>query len=453
MAGSKRARQKADLLSRAAEDLEGRVRRGNRLIVGLSGGIDSVVLLDVLQRLFPQFQYALSALHLNHHLSPHAGAWAAFCERLCAARGVLLRISDLKLEARRGRGLEAAAREARYAVFREQPAEFIALAHHLDDQAETLMLQLLRGAGVRGLSAMPVSRVLDEKGVSGPRLLRPLLKVTRAEIEAYARACELEWITDESNASLEFDRNFVRAQVLPIIARRYPAYRETFARAARNFADAAELLDELANVDAEAALAPEGLRIDALKRLTASRARNLLRYAIAQAGYAMPNRKKLAEAVRQAMSARRDARVRVDLGSCELRVHRGFAHLLESRSPTSGWKLPWNWEDSIALPHGMGSLSFQRTVGAGISVARLSENIVIVRTRCGGERMQPHCARPRRTLKNLLQEAGVPPWQRSGLPLLFCGGQLVWAPQIGIDCAFQARNDEPGIAVSWHTRS
>jgi tRNA(Ile)-lysidine synthase len=136
-----------------------------------------------------------------------------------------------------------------------------------------------------------------------------------------------------------------------------------------------------------------------------------------------------------------------------LRVHRGFAYLLESQATARDWRLSWNSEDSIALPQGMGSLSFRRTAGAGISLARLAEDNVIVRNRCGGERIQPDCARPRRTLKNLLQEAAVPPWRRFRLPLLFCGDQLVWAPEIGIDCTFQARNGEPGLAVTWRTRS
>jgi tRNA(Ile)-lysidine synthase len=215
------------------------VKGGGRLLVGLSGGVDSVVLLDLLRRLSKRLGLELAALHVNHQINPAAGRWAAFCRAFCRRHGVALTVVRVKVPRRSS--LEAAARAARYRAFAAQPSDFIVLAHNLDDQAETVFLQLLRGAGVKGLSAMPVVR---------NSILRPLLEVPRSEIEAYARQRKLKWIEDDSNADLGFDRNFLRHRVLPVIAQRYPSYRKTLARASRNLAEAAQLLDELAAADA-----------------------------------------------------------------------------------------------------------------------------------------------------------------------------------------------------------
>jgi tRNA(Ile)-lysidine synthase len=470
------------LVARVAAQLEDIIQPSDRLLAGLSGGVDSVVLLDSLQRVSRRLQFRLSALHVNHQLSPRARRWEAFCRRLCRARGVPFQ--SVKVTVRRGDSLEAAARAARNAVFARQGCDYVVLAHHRDDQVETLLLQLLRGAGVKGLAAMPLLRAegggrraegKNKKSVrltsssliphpsslrghpsslipypSSLRILRPLLDVTRAEILEYARKRGLKWIEDESNADIYFQRNYLRHEVLPVIARRFPAYRATVARAARHLADAAQLLDELAASDGAGYLEGGTLSIAALRRLPPARERNLLRYFLACHGVAMPNAERLDEALRQALTAKQDARVLVELDDFTLRRHAGRLYLVRSGGgPPAHYERRWQGEKKMALPELGGVLTLARATGAGISLSRLRGGVVTIRLRRGGERLQPNCRRPRRSLKNLLQEARMPPWQREYIPLIFCGGKLVWAARIGVDCAFQAAAGEAAVEPTW----
>jgi tRNA(Ile)-lysidine synthase len=435
------------LVARAAARLKDCVRPSDRLVAGLSGGVDSVVLLDVLQRVARTLRFRVSALHVNHQLSAHAARWSAFCRDLCRRRGISY--ESVRVKVRRGDSLEAAARDARYAVFARQRCDFVVLAHHRDDQVETLLLQLLRGAGVKGLAAMPLLR--DE---GGGRILRPLLDVTREEILDYARERKLEWIEDESNQDIYFHRNFIRHEVLPLIARRFPACRATLARAAGHLAEAAQLLDELAAADAAGHLEGGILSMAAFRHLPPARARNLLRYLLAFHGVPMPNTERLDEALRQALSAKRDARVRIELDGFDLRRFENRLHVVAGmKDLPAGYARRWRGEKEVALADLGGVLSMNRARGAGISLARLRGRAVTIGVRSGGERLQPDCRRPRRSLKNLLQEARIPPWQRGRLPLLRCGDDLVWVAGIGVDCRYQAAGAEPGVRPAWSPMS
>ena len=418
------------------------------MAAALSGGIDSVVLLDILHRLAPRLRLRLSALHVNHQLSPDAARWSAFCRRLCRVRGIPFR--SVKVTIPRGDSVEAAARAARYEVFFSEPADYIALAHHQDDQVETLLLQLLRGAGVRGLAGMPVLR--KAQGGRPKAILRPLLDVTRREIHAYAQARGLRWVDDASNVDLYFQRNFLRHRVLPAIAKRFPAYRVTIARAAGHLAEAALVLDEVARADGAAALTNGTLAAGILRELAPARARNLLRYFLAERGIRMPGAARLAEALRQIVTARHDAQLAIDLGPFQLRQFEGRLHVVPARTalPLDGYVRRWQGERELFLPELGGVLVMAPVRGGGLSLARLSERPVAVRARLGGERLQPDRRRPRRTLKNLMQEAGIPPWERERLPLLYCGADLVWVPALGIDCTYQAAPGERALAPSWH---
>lgn len=468
MASSRKSRR-SSLADSVSDVLKQWVKAGDRLVVGLSGGVDSIVLLDLLDRLAPRHQFRLSALHVNHQLSPRAGEWSRFCKTLCAGRDIPFKAVKVTIARRPGESLEAAAREARYRVFARQPGEFIALAHHLDDQAETLLLQLLRGAGVKGLSAMPVCRTQDsglgirrstlstqslvlspQSSVLSPALLRPLLEIPRREIEAYARNRRLQWVEDESNVNTAFDRNFLRHQVLPLVEKRFPAYRATLIRASENLAEAASLLDELARMDSRSAVAGGLLRLDALRKLSPSRAKNLLRFYLAGRQVPMPSSKRLEEMLRQLTEARDDSRVRVKLGEVEIRRYQGALHVQRTRAlPRAGFSKPWGGGSRLEIDELGGTLVFRRVKGSGISLIKLMAAPVTVRMRQGGERLRPDCKRPRRSLKNLLQETGIPPWEREALPLLFSGDTLVWVPGIGIDCDFQAQGDEQGLAPEW----
>jgi tRNA(Ile)-lysidine synthase len=296
---------------------------------------------------------------------------------------------------------------------------------------------------------MPLLR--DE---GGGRILRPLLDVTRKEILDYARGRKLTWVEDESNQDIYFHRNFIRHEVLPLIARRFPACRATLARAAGHLAEAAQLLDELAAADAAGHLEGGILSMAAFRHLPPARARNLLRYLLAFHGVPMPNTERLDEALRQALSAKRDARVRIELDGFDLRRFENRLHVVAGmKDLPAGYARRWRGEKEVALADLGGVLSMNRARGAGISLARLRGRAVTIGVRSGGERLQPDCRRPRRSLKNLLQEARIPPWQRGRLPLLRCGDDLVWVAGIGVDCRYQAAGAEPGVRPAWSPMS
>lgn len=417
--------------------------------MGLSGGIDSVVLLDLLARLRARLGVRLSALHVNHQLSPNAARWAAFCRSHCRRLGIPLRV--VKVDVARGNSTEAAARRARYAALRAAAADFIVLAHNRDDQAETVLLNLLRGAGVRGLAAMPVLRRQPSMTVRAARasVVRPLLDVPRSEIERYARTRQLDWVEDESNSDTRYLRNFVRHEIMPLIASRFPACRETLARAARHQSEAAELLDALAATDGGGV---DTLPVAVLRRLTQVRAKNLLLSFLAAHGADVPAAQRVEEALRQAVYAKDDARVRVEFGAFELRRFRGELYMVPAvPERTAVLRTAWHGERQVELAALGGVLHMRRGRGSGLSLASLRGEAVTIRARHGGERLQPDAMRPRRTVRNLLQESLIPPWIRDRLPFIYCGDRLACVPGIGIDAAFQARGAEPSVVPEWRT--
>jgi tRNA(Ile)-lysidine synthase len=276
-----------------------------------------------------------------------------------------------------------------------------------------------------------------------------MLDVTRAEIVEYAKARKLKWIEDESNADVRHARNYLRHEVLPVLRRRFPAYLTTIARSIGHVADAARLLDEVAAADGRGRIEGGALAVEALRRLPDARARNLLRAFLADRGVAMPSAERLEEGLRQALAAKGDAQVLIELEGASLRRHDGYLHVVRAGKAPPGYSRRWRGEQRLVLNELGGILTLTRGTGAGISLARLREGTVEIRLRRGGERLRPDCRRPRRSLKNLLQESKVPPWRRERLPLMFCGGKLVWAPGLGIDCDFQAKGREAAVRPDW----
>lgn len=376
-------------------------RSARTIAVGLSGGVDSVVLLHQLK------DRGVSAIHVHHGLSPNADAWASFCRSLCKKLDIPFKVKQVKVR-RAGQGLEAAAREARYEAFRAADADVIALAHNLDDQAETVLMNLLRGAGARGASGMA------ERTRSGGKVfLRPLLGTTRKEILAYAHRHELEWIEDESNADQALTRNFIRRSVGPLLEAKFPRWKESIARAARHIAK------------------KEAGREEMLRKFLQSK------------GLRAPSEAKLAEMLKQLAAG--GSRTLIEHDGARLRVYRSKV-LLDPGMPAEFSRQEWKGEPLLRLPALGGELRFRKARGKGIA---LEHQPLSVRLRAGGERLQPDPRRPRRTLKNLFQEAGVPPWERENLPLLFTGDELVWVPGLGIDARFQAPPGALGLVPEW----
>jgi tRNA(Ile)-lysidine synthase len=443
MASTRNSSSPVDPDASVAACLARHVRPGERLVAGLSGGVDSAVLLHLLQAHSRPQGFRLSALHVHHGLSPHADAWLAHCQRLCDSLGVPLEVARVEVRRNAASGPEAAARQARYAAFSKVEAEWVLLAHQRDDQAETLLFNLLRGAGLGGAAAMPVVRAFP--GRRGLRILRPLLDMPRSWIERYAGEHNLAWIEDESNHDERHARNYLRQSILPRLLARFPGCDAVLARAAAHFAEADTLLSRLAEIDAAMAMREGRVVVAELARLDEARARNLLRHVLKQAGVTMPDRARLQEALRQACDAAADRQVSIDLGQCMLHRHRGQLWL----APKHPLAVDTEWRGEAALDWAGTRMRFDRTRGAGIGLARLEGKAIWIRPRQGGERFQPDPKRPRRELRKLLQESGVPPWQRRAMPLLWCGEQLVWVPGLGVDVTWQCREGEPGLLPYW----
>jgi tRNA(Ile)-lysidine synthase len=441
------------------------------ILIGLSGGVDSVVLLHLLHKLSARFSWQLSALHVHHGISPNADAWSDFCAGLCASHHIFLHIERVDIAPLREHGIEAAARKLRHAAFAGQSCDFVALAHHADDQAETLLLQLLRGAGVRGASAMPVLSPSKwpqlAKRTSSVPLVRPLLHCSRQEILDYAAAHQLHWIEDESNANDSYPRNFLRHRVLPLLGVRFPAYRDTLGRSAQHFAESSDLLDDLARLDApnlfpltsgEREQGHEiSLEVSRLQSLSLPRANNLLRYFLHSAGAPMPQVVQLTNMLHQLCNARQDAAVCVNYSGWQVRRYRGKAYALRALGDFDrGVVIPWHGESELMWPALNALLRFDRKQhpqveaarSSVISLTKLQRAPVTLRLRCGGESLRPHPDAATRSLKNLLQEYHIPPWQRDRLPLLYCGDELVCVPGFSVAADYLPDKGEAEVRFS-----
>lgn len=308
-----------DLAARVGAFVADRCAGDVPLCLGLSGGCDSVLLLYLLSRL--QWPAGLSAIHVHHGLSPHADDWAGFCGDYCRQLGIPMSCVRVDVDRSAGHGLEAAARDARYAAFAAHlpPLCNLLLAQHRSDQAETVLFNLLRGSGVAGAAGMR-----DERMWQGRRILRPLLGVSRVDIETCARGAGLRWIEDESNADTSFSRNFLRHQVMPAISGHFPGAEAALARAAGNFREAAELLDALAATDWLGVAADERASLSGLRALSMARLKNLLRWRLQALGWQVPVADRLEEFARQIMTAAPDRHPELLLPAGRMRLSRGY---------------------------------------------------------------------------------------------------------------------------------
>lgn len=426
------------------------------LRLALSGGLDSVVLLHLLAQTRKNLPFELHAMHVHHGLSPNADAWAAFCQAQCDQLGVPLQIVHVQVAKNPDyknseQGIESEARRLRYHALFHQGVEtghtllhFVVTAHHQDDQAETLLLQLFRGAGVKGLSGMAAA---DTKR----RLLRPLLDVPRQVILAYAMQHQLQWCEDESNDNTQYDRNFLRHALMPKLESRFKGVKAVLARTAGHMAEAADLLETLAELDGTPLLADDSLCLHGLAQLSLARIKNLLRWWFARNELAMPTAEHLHEIVEQLLYSKSDAAVNIKLQHLKfqnqyLRKYQQRAYLCIDRI-VQPFDMVWNGESELALPDG-GKLVFKQVTGRGLALEMGMQKLRIC-LRAGGERFKPDANRPTRTLKYLLQEVQMPPWQRERLPLVYWDDQLACVPGVGIACSLQATPDRLGLEIIW----
>jgi len=416
-----------------------------RVCVAFSGGLDSTVLLCALAQVRSNESFELRAVHVDHQLQPSSGAWAEHCRRIAGAHDVPLTVMRVEVE-KGSDGLEAAARKARYDALRGVLAEdeVLVTAHHANDQLETMLLALVRGAGVRGLSAMAG---VQRFGCGW--LARPLMEFTREALHAWARAQELAWIEDPMNEVIGLDRNYIRHQVVPLLRARWPASEAAAVRSARHLSEAQHLLDELAQEDAARAAIEDCLDVSILGQLTSARRRNLLRCWLRFHGVRAPSTRKLTSIEHDIVRAARDRTLRIALDGAELRRHRNVLYCV-ARMETAPRRAPLKWpiRTELELPDRAGTLRLEAQIGAGIRADALP-NELEVRFRQGGESIQLPGEAHHRTLKKVLQEGDVLPWWRSRLPLIHAGDKLLGVGDLWVDAAVAARAEEPGLVVRW----
>ncbi len=415
--------------------------------VAFSGGLDSTVLLHTMADLATARALRLRAIHVDHGLQPQSGAWADACREAGRAAGVAVEVLTLGLVPPPGESVEAAARDARYGALagRLKPREWLLTAHHRDDQLETVLIQLLRGAGVPGLAAMP-ARVPFGPGYHA----RPLLDFDRRCLAQYASHHRLSWLEDPMNVACRFDRGWLRTRVLPAVRERWPAAGATVARSAAHLAQASRLLAELAAADAAGVIDDGRLAIDGLTRLSPDRRVNLVRWWLRSRGLKPPPAGRLVPALRALLEARRDGAPCLRWGEGELRRYRGRLYALSPLTPPPVLAPATDAGAMLDLGPGLGRFGLVAGEQGGLCARRSAG--AALRFRGGGESLRPHPDRPRKRLKDLCQETGVVPWMRDRLPLVYVSNQLAAVGDLWIDVEFAVPPGQPALKPVWAGR-
>ncbi|WP_242489898.1 tRNA lysidine(34) synthetase TilS [Noviherbaspirillum cavernae] len=429
------------------------------IAIAYSGGLDSSVLLALMQRYAARRAIRLFAFHIHHGISPNADLWLAHCQRECERLGIAFEARRIAITGREQSGLEEAARISRYAALGElcrvHNVPLLLTAHHQDDQAETVLLQLLRGSGVAGLAGMEeVNAAPDLLGSADLLMARPLLAASRAELESYAASEGVAYVEDESNADTRYARNALRHRVMPALAEFFPGFPGRIARAAQHAQSAQRLLNELAAQDLDRCVHGECLDIPRLRQLSEDRIDNVLRHWFALRDVRMPATSWLAELRLQLFGARADAQLCVTHMDCHVRRHRDRIFLVPRRDDDARQALPatfrWNGEACIAFAEFHGHLCFEEA-DEGIDPNWLRQQNLMLRHRSGGERLKPALNRSTRSLKQHYQALDIPSWQREQLPLLTAGGDLLFAAGIGMDCLHFSMAPGPKIRFHWQS--
>ncbi len=423
-----------------------------RFVIAYSGGLDSHVLLHTIAGLRNTVGNTdIVALHINHGLSEKAGEWVIHCKKQCETLGITFATINVDAKNKSGESPEAAAREVRYQAFREfmQLGDCLLTAHHQDDQAETLLIQLLRGAGPRGLAAMPRYANFAEGWHA-----RPLLNFSRDELQAYAEHIssqkKLSWIEDESNSDTRFDRNFLRHEIIPALKLRFPGMTATLSRSARLCAEATELLAHVAEDDTKQVQRDDGtFSVTGLRALGEVRARNLLHQYCRDRGLSTPSAVQLQCIWDEVIGASEDSNPVVHWEGGEARRYRDMLFMgfpLTAHDATLS--LPWSGQGTLLIPQ-LGELYGKPVVGMGIAFQVLAEKQIDIRFRQGGEKLRPVGRAGHHALKKLFQEAGIPPWLRERIPLLYTDGQLLAVAGQWVAHEAAAQPGEAGICLHW----
>jgi tRNA(Ile)-lysidine synthase len=420
-----------------------------QILVGVSGGMDSMLLLTLLrEQVDPQ---RIKAIHINHGLSASADQWQTLVAEYCDQIGVSFYAQKVVVTAS-GDGVEAAAREARYAVFERllEKGGLLILAHHGDDQVETVLYRLLRGAGSKGLAGIPASRPLSEG-----TLIRPFLDFRKKDLEREAQDRGLQWIEDESNSDNSFDRNYLRNKVIPLLSGRWSEYAQSVTRSAVLSGQADQLskdlaIEDLHSLDSREERAGWSISIASIKSLTKLRQKNILRYWSEIHGLSAPGPKIIDEILSSVLEARADASPQVIWQSqCWGRFQERLYLLKRGSAEIQHQPLEWDLQSSVRLSDGS---ELQREVCEGRGITAEIDTVQ-VRYRRGGERCKPIGRNHSNSLKKLLQEYQLPPWLRDRVPLLYVEDQLIAVGDLWICEGWGAGAGEKGLNITWQVDS
>lgn len=431
-----------------------------RIVVGFSGGRDSVALLKALCVLRDKKKSPIDsilALHVHHSLSSNANKWARFCRQTAEDLNVDFKVAYVRVKSK-GEGVEAAARKVRYeAIFKAAHsfnADMVMTAHHQDDRLETFLIQWMRGAGVEGLATFPVTRSVGEV-----KLVRPLMRLPRALLERYLQLTELSWVDDESNDDTAYLRNAIRHEVLPVMEAIRPGFKEAASRSVELVAQSAQVLREVAAEDLERVqTADRALSIDQLLKLSEARQALVLRAWIESWGLLPPSKAKLTEALKQTRLTHNDTKLTIKVGT-NLEIRRHGSKLLmretvgQKKDKTRFETLRWKGEGAYSLPAWGGELIITRVSGdeAGIAEEYFTDRELQARPRQGGEKLKLYKNRPRKHLKDLYQKAEIAEFDRSKLPLLWSGEDLIFAAGLGMDARYEGDPtvDQARYRIEW----
>jgi tRNA(Ile)-lysidine synthase len=423
--------------------------------IALSGGLDSTVLLQALAAL-GRNAFGLRAVHIDHGLHDDAKNWSTACADLCADLDVSFRSIAVSVPGEKGRSLEEEAREVRYQALGNQleRGEVLMVAHHADDQMETVLLQLLRGAGPAGLAAMP-----GLAPFSIGWLCRPLLGNTREELAAYASANSLCWQTDPSNRDIAYDRNYLRHQLIPVLKERWPSASATVSRSARHCAEAVELINDLAALDLAQLVEGKRLSTTGLSSLSPARQRNVVRSWLRNDGFAVPDSRRLQSILDNVVPAADDAEPEVTWEGVAVRRYRHYLYAMADDGSISA--LDENPGQSLDISGSLdlgkaGRLVLERCEADSneqmLDWERLQGRPLSVRRREGGERIRIAGQKNRKSLKNLFQEAGVLPWMRNQIPLFYDGDTLVAVGDLWVCADAAAQKGQEAVNLRWLNR-
>lgn len=443
------------------------------LVIAYSGGVDSQVILHacyVLKSL-QLLSNSITVCHVNHGLSPHANLWENNAKQQCLEYYFSLVVKRVEVKNISQKSLEALARDARYKALSEHSENNakIVTGHHGDDQVETFFLALKRGSGLKGLSAMKETLPLNIEAAKSQSLVRPLLRVSRHDILAYAKKYELTWVEDESNSDTRFERNFLRHDVIPTLKKRWPSFLTTLFRSTEHIQESQQLLDELAAQDLQSCMSVNNrLSTTHLLALSQARFNNLLRFYLAKKHYLMPSTEQLVQAYQQMLDTEGQS-AEVKLGEVWLRVFKTEVYFTALLADLTRWQsevILQKIEDSreisqITLPENLGTLYINQSMNDE-SVMPYEDIAVkqhFIQPPNKGQKVEvkfshhnptclPDYRNKSRSLKKVLQELSIPPWERKQVPFLYYDGELVAAIGYFVCKSFIPDNKDTAWVIS-----